>query len=78
MALLYRTGYCGEGIVGVRSDQADRSYYQDQDDSQHYRVFGDILSFIFPPKPVNELMHVIPPILTLNPLQEGPTKRPHP
>jgi hypothetical protein len=50
--LLDRTGNRREHIIGVGPDQSNCSNDDDQDDRQHYGIFGDILSLLFEPKPV--------------------------
>ena len=46
--LLDRTGYRGENVVGARSDQSDGTYHYSEDNSQHHRVFCDILTLFLP------------------------------
>ena len=38
-----RTGNTGEHVVGVSANQTHRADYQHQDDSEHDRIFGNVL-----------------------------------
>jgi hypothetical protein len=66
--LLYRTGYIGKGVICIGPDQAYCPHYQNQNYGQHYRIFGDILTFLFRPNPADKLGHALPPICNLNSL----------
>jgi len=49
VVLLYRTANLGKHIVSVRPNEADRTHDNDENHSQHYRVFRDILTlFVIP------------------------------
>jgi hypothetical protein len=48
--LLDRAPYAGEDIACVRSNQPDCGYRYCQNDSEHYRVLGDILARILMPR----------------------------
>jgi hypothetical protein len=48
--LLQRAADLRENAAGVRADQADRPYHDDEYDRQHHRVFGDILAGLVRPK----------------------------
>ena len=42
--LIHRTGDRGEYVIGIRPDQADRANHDHENDSQHHRIFRDVLS----------------------------------
>ena len=46
----------GEYVVGIRSDESNRADNDDQNYSQHYSVFGDILAFLFAPESAHKLV----------------------
>ena len=46
-----------EYVVGVRADEPDRADYDHQDNRQHHRILGDILSLLILP----EILPKIPP-----------------
>jgi hypothetical protein len=48
--LLERTRNAGEHIVGVGADEPNCSNYYHEDDGQHHRVLGNVLSLVFTPK----------------------------
>lgn len=35
-----------ENVVGIRSDEPNRADYEHEDDSQHHRIFRNVLTFI--------------------------------
>jgi len=52
--LLYRATHCvaniGEYVVGIRSDQPNRTHHDDKNHRQHDRILGDVLSGFFVPQ----------------------------
>lgn len=48
--LLDRAADLRKHVVGVRPDQTNRAYNDYQDDRQHHRVLGDVLTAIIGPK----------------------------
>src|SRR6266568_390648 len=70
---------CGrrEYCVGVGTDQADRTNYNDEDHRQHNRILGDILGFVLKQYVPEKTNHLPPPVgevrasQTTNERQEG-------
>jgi hypothetical protein len=56
-----------ENVVGLRTDQPDGANHDDQDDGQHHRVFGDVLTFVIEPYLVQKGCHVCAPFRSLWP-----------
>ena len=46
--LIQRTAHLRNGVVGIGTDEPNRSYDQHKDDSEHYSIFSDVLAFIRP------------------------------
>jgi hypothetical protein len=44
-----RTGNLRKDVIGIRADQPDCTYHDDQNDSQHHRILSDILAMFFAP-----------------------------
>jgi len=58
-SLLNRAGHTRERVIGIRSNQTDRSDHQNQNYRQHHGVFGDVLPRIFRPNSVNKFRHAL-------------------
>ncbi len=50
IALLYRAANLGEYVVGIRSDESNRAYDDDQNHSQHHRVLRNVLAMLIIPQ----------------------------
>ena len=59
--LLDRAGDGRKDGIGIASDEPDRPNYDYQNHRQHYRVFRDVLTLIFPPKPAENVYHLHSP-----------------
>jgi hypothetical protein len=53
----HRAGDTGKHIVRIAADEPDGSNNNNENDSQHYRVFCDILAFIFRPQRTKTFTH---------------------
>jgi hypothetical protein len=53
--LLNAAGNRRENVVGVGPNQPDRSHHDHQNNGQHHRIFGNILTLLFPEKPMCKL-----------------------
>ncbi len=47
--LLQRARYIGEHVVGIAANQTNGSHHDHENDRQHDRVLGDVLTFILRP-----------------------------
>src|SRR5580658_4817705 len=72
MRLLYRTGYIRKCVICVRPNQSYRTHHQNQDHSQHHRIFGYILPLLFRPNPADKFGHAFLQSVSV-PLREGRT-----
>src|ERR1700722_868637 len=53
--LLNAAGNRRENVVGIGPNQPDGPHHDHQNHGQHHRIFGDILTLLFPEKPVCKL-----------------------
>ena len=60
--LIKGAAHLRENIVGIRSDEPNRADYEHEDDSQHHRIFRNVLTFISEEK-VDYISHGKPSIL---------------
>ena len=58
--LLNRAANLRKDIVRVRPDQTDRSHDNDQNDGQHHRVLGDVLTLLVIPELLQTVCHGAP------------------
>jgi len=48
--LLDRAAYLRKHVIGIRSDEANRSYHDYQNNRQHDCIFGDVLAALIVPE----------------------------
>ncbi len=58
--LLDRAANLGKYIVGIRPDEANRPYYDYQNNRQHDRILRDILAALIVPELLKTLCHEAP------------------
>jgi hypothetical protein len=58
--LLDRARRGGEDGIGVRADESDRPHHNHQNDCEHHRVLGDVLSLLLNPQSAIKGHHVPP------------------
>ena len=60
MRLLNSAADLGEYVVGIRSDESNRAYNDDQNHSQHDRVLRDVLTLLIIPQLLKKFCHGAP------------------
>jgi hypothetical protein len=48
-------------IVGIRANETNRANHDYQNNGQHHRIFGDILTIVVKPQSLYKLLQVLPP-----------------
>src|SRR5207302_5020221 len=60
--LLNRTCHGRKHVVGIRTDQSDRTNHNNENHRQHHGIFGDVLGLIIEPCLPKNVNHVPPPV----------------